>query len=52
MDHCLKKGERLVFAIIKTLVLMFTSLMNLFLKRQTLEVYQVKDQSNNLTIFN
>jgi hypothetical protein len=39
MDHCLKKGEHLMFTFIKLIILMFIFLMNLVLKRQSLEVY-------------
>jgi len=43
MDHCLKKGEHLVFTLVKMIALVFMSLMNLILKRQSLEVYQARD---------
>jgi hypothetical protein len=43
MDHYLKKGEHMVFIFIKMIVLMFIYLMNLVLKRQSLNVYQARD---------
>jgi hypothetical protein len=36
-------GEHMVFTFIKMIPLMFIYLMNLFLKRNSLEVYQAKD---------
>jgi len=45
-------GEHLVFTLIKMIALVFISLMNLVLKRQSLKVYQIRDQGNNLIIFN
>jgi hypothetical protein len=36
-------GEHLVFILMKMIVLMFISLMNLILKRQSLKVYQARD---------
>jgi hypothetical protein len=36
-------GEYLMFTFIKMIVLMFISLINLVLKRQSLEFYQVKE---------
>jgi hypothetical protein len=36
-------GEHLVFILMKMIALMLISLMNLVLKRQSLEVYQARD---------
>jgi hypothetical protein len=36
-------GEHMVFTLVEIIALMFIYLMNLFLKRNSLEVYQAKD---------
>jgi hypothetical protein len=47
-----KEGGTFGVYVIKMITLVFISLMNLVLKRQSLEVYQARDEGNNLTIFN